>query len=209
MTETKLDINNSNILVYGVGIKGMEYPAKKNREFLKEYSVWLSLLYRCTKDYWSNKPTYTGTTCSENFKSYTFFYEWCNKQVGFRGVDEQGRSWHLDKDLLIKGNKHYSEDTCCFVPQRINMLFTKRGSSRGEYPVGVTWRKGNNKFVANCNNGSGKYVHLGCFQTQREAFLAYKTFKEKLIKQTAEEYKEQIDPRAYTALINYKVDAND
>ena len=30
---------------------------------------------------------------------------------------------NLDKDILIKGNKLYSPNTCCFVPKRLNILF--------------------------------------------------------------------------------------
>ena len=202
-------MRKSNVLVCGIGIKGMEYPSKMGSGLLKEYSIWFGLLYRCTEDYWINKPAYIGTSCSKNFACYPFFYDWCQTQVGFNSKDENGRSWHLDKDILVKGNKIYSEDTCCFVPHRINALFTKRGASRGENPVGVTWKKSNNKFVANCNNGSGKYAHLGCFQTKEEAFQAYKTFKEALIKEVANEYKEQLDSRVYESLLNYKVDIND
>ena len=43
----------------------------------------------------------------------------------------------LDKDILIKGNKIYSQDTCIFVPKAINSLFTNRKRFRGEYPIGV------------------------------------------------------------------------
>lgn len=209
MTDIKLDINRSNILVCGIGTKGMKYPTKTNREFLKEYKLWRGLLYRCTEHYWINKPAYINTVCSKNFAYYPFFYEWCHNQTGFGNKDEKGRFWHLDKDILVKGNKVYSEDTCCFVPQKINALFTKRGVSRGEYPIGVTWKKSNNKFVANCNNGGGKYAHLGCFQTPEQAFQAYKTFKEALIKEIADEYKEQLDSRNYHTLINYKVEIDD
>jgi hypothetical protein len=43
----------------------------------------------------------------------------------------------------------------------------------------------------------------------QEAFSAYKVFKEALIKQVAEKYKLQLDPRAYKALLNYEVNIND
>ena len=109
----------SNKLVHGIGFKGMDYPSYDGEKMLKEYDLWKSMLHRCTKEYGFKRSAYAGVTCSENFKSYSFFYEWCNKQVGFKNVDEKGNYWQLDKDLLIKGNKVYSEDVCVFVPQKL------------------------------------------------------------------------------------------
>ena len=43
----------------------------------------------------------------------------------------------LDKDILIKGNKEYNPNTCCFVDIRLNSLFTKDNAMRGKYPIGV------------------------------------------------------------------------
>jgi hypothetical protein len=43
----------------------------------------------------------------------------------------------LDKDILYKGNKIYSPDTCVFVPQEINALFVKNDANRGDLPIGV------------------------------------------------------------------------
>lgn len=83
MTDIKLDINRSNILVCGIGTKGMKYPTKTNREFLKEYKLWRGLLYRCTEHYWINKPAYINTVCSKNFAYYPFFYEWCHSLQNF------------------------------------------------------------------------------------------------------------------------------
>ena len=134
-------MRNSNKLVRGIGIKGDKYPSWNGVEMLKEYSLWTDMLLRCTNKVLLKRPTYEGTACSESFKSYTFFYEWCNQQKGFNEKDKNGRKWNLDKDLLVKGNKLYSEDTCVFVPHRINSLLIKRDACRGEWPVGVYWQE--------------------------------------------------------------------
>ena len=50
---------------------------------------------------------------------------------------------------------------------------------------------------------------LGVYNTPGEAFLAYKQAKEAYIKEVANKWKDQIDPRAYNALINYQVEITD
>ena len=47
------------------------------------------------------------------------------------------------------------------------------------------------------------------FDTEIEAFKAYKQAKESFIKEQAEKWKSQIDIRAYNALMNYEVSIND
>lgn len=196
-------------LVQGIGFNEKDYTRLNNGKQLKEYALWNSMLLRCTQKYWDKKPTYTGTTCSENFKSYSYFYRWCQEQVGFDNIDENGKSWHLDKDILVNGNKLYSEDTCVFVPARINTLLTKRDASRGEFPIGVGLYKRTNKYRSAATIGKCVQKHLGYYETPDEAFMAYKTYKERFIKEVADEHKEQLDPRAYQALMNYEVNIDD
>jgi hypothetical protein len=209
---TKNVLHKSNKLVHGIGIKGMDYSTKVDGKPSREYGLWTDMLLRCTKDFQGNNLTYTGTTCSENFKSYTFFYEWCNKQVGFSSKDENGKSWHLDKDLLVKGNKVYSEDTCVFVPLRLNLLLVKRDKSRGSLPIGVSWSKTRLAYIAACHigyEGERKSKNLGGYSSPEEAFQAYKNCKEACIRQAAEQYKAKIDSRVYSALLNYIVSITD
>ena len=191
--------------VYGVGILGTKYLASINGVQTKEYKLWCCMLVRCYSDSFKKKqPTYEGCEVSENFKSYEYFYEWCNKQIGFGNKD-----WHLDKDLLIKGNKVYSENTCVFLPKEINSLLTKREALRGENLIGVSWSKTNKAFVAMVNKNKGKSEHLGYFKTEIEAFNTYKQAKEAFVKEQANKFKSQIDPRAYNALMNYQVEITD
>ena len=195
-------------LVYGLGMNDSKCANTIPKGNTRGYTIWQQMLFRCTEQGQAKNQSYTGCTVSDNFKSYTFFYEWCNKQVGFGNKDDNGKSWCLDKDILVKGNKLYSEDTCVFVPQRINTLLINSGAIRGEFPVGVTLDKRGTKYTARCCGADGRKV-LGYFNTAEEAFHAYKVFKENLIKQVANEYKDQLDPRAYNALMNYAVEITD
>ena len=195
--------------VCGVGILGTKYPSKVNGVKTKEYVLWCHMLERCYSDGFKNKyPTYEGCEVSDNFKSYEYFYEWCHKQIGF-GVEGNGNPFQLDKDLLIKGNKVYSEDSCVFIPHEINTLLTKRTASRGEHLIGVCWNKTNKAFRAMVNKNKGKQEHLGYFKTEIEAFNAYKQAKESFVKEQADKFKSQIDERAYNTLMNYTVDIID
>ena len=191
--------------VYGVGIIGAKYPVSEGGIDTKDYTLWCNMLKRCYSDEFKKKrPTYEGCEVSEKFKSYEYFYEWCNRQIGFGN-----EGWHLDKDLLVKGNKVYSEETCIFIPKDINLLLTKRTALRGEYLIGVCWHKRDKVFVATVNKNRGKRENLGSFDTEIEAFNAYKEAKESYIKEIANKWKGQIDPRAYEALMNYEVNIDD
>ena len=191
--------------VCNIGILGTKYPSKVNGVLTKEYTLWQSMLVRCYSDTHKKKqPTYEGCEVSENFKSYGYFYEWCNEQIGFNN-----EGWHLDKDLLVKGNKVYSESTCVFIPAEVNALLTKCTNSRGEHLIGVYWYKRDKAFVARVNKSKGGREWLGSFNTEIEAFNAYKTAKEAFIKEQANKWKGQIDERAYNALMKYEVSSDD
>ena len=191
--------------VYGVGTLGTKYPSSISGKNTKEYILWCHMLERCYSDFYKKKyPTYEGCEVSDNFKSYEYFYEWCQKQIGFGN-----KGWHLDKDLLVKGNRVYSEDTCVFLPQEVNTLLIKRTNSRGEYLIGVYWNKTAKAFVAKVSRDEGQQEYLGVFKTEIEAFNAYKQAKEAFVKEQANEWKGKIDERAYNALMNYTVEITD
>lgn len=188
--------------VCGVGIVGGEKTHENGKAF-REYDIWAKMLKRVYRESVSgDKPTYLDVVVSENFKNFPYFKSWCYKQVGFASEDK----WELDKDILVKGNKVYSEDTCCFVPREINVLFTSNKINRGFYPVGVHKRA--NKYVSDISI-LGKKVHLGVFDSPEEAFLAYKLAKEKHIKFLADKWKDWIDHRVYEALMNYEIEITD
>ena len=190
--------------VYGVGVIGDSYSCWDGKSLCKEYNLWHGILERCySENSLKVRPTYKDCYVSENFKHYSYFYEWCHKQVGF-GKD----GFELDKDLLSARSKTYNEDVCVFLPKEINTAIIRQNVKRGKYLVGVTLHKNTNKFIAQLSANSGR-VRIGQFDTELEAFSAYKYEKEKYLKELAEKWKGKIDDRAYEALINYEVDIDD
>ena len=192
--------------VCGVGCMGSNLDLKSiyNGKLCKIYRQWQNMIVRCYNErYHIRFPTYIGCTVSDEFKDYSKWREWYDnypcKQDG----------WHMDKDLLIKGNKVYSEDTCVFLPKEINLVLTKCTASRGEHLIGVYWSKTANAFVARVRKNKGKSEYLGSFNAEIEAFNAYKKAKESFIKEQANRFKSQIDERAYNALMNYTVEITD
>ncbi len=189
-------------LVWGVGVNDRKYPMWVNDKFTKEYALWRSFLGRCyNPKYQQEKPTYVGCSVSENFKSYSYFHEWVQKQIGF-GLD----NFHLDKDLLLRGNKVYSEDTCLFLPMELNALLLSSKAARGSFPLGVSKR--GFRFIAACRTDKAS-SYIGRFDTPELAHNAYKQVKEAFIKAQAEKWKALIDPRAFAALMAYEVSITD
>lgn len=188
--------------VYGFGVSGKKYDKTDNiGKFLKQYDLWQGMIRRC---YSNNKPkSYENCTVSDYFKYYCNFYDWCNEQVGFK---VQG--FEIDKDLLMKGNKEYHENLCVFIPNEINTFLTNRRNHRGIYPIGVKKKSKNESYQSSISK-KGRIYHLGYFNTPEEAFYAYKKAKEDYAKELAYKWKDQIDPRAFEALMNYEVDIND
>ena len=188
--------------VYGVGVVGEKYPLENGKQS-KEYNVWVRMLDRCYSTANNTRKTYEGCEVTSSFRYFPFFKDWCHNQVGF---GEKG--FALDKDILVKGNKVYSPETCCFVPQEINNLLTNKKMGSKSIRSGVSFNKERGKYIVRFSKGS-KTKHIGYFVTELEAFLAYKEAKEQQIKVVANRWKDQIDPRVYDALMNWEVDISD
>ena len=69
--------------------------------------------------------------------------------------------------------------------------------------------KRHNVYVANLKAKHREKSYIASFSNPIDAFNAYKQAKETFIKEQANKWKDQIDPRAYNALINYQVEITD
>lgn len=195
--------------VYGVGITGLEPTRDENGEIIDSYTCWKAMLKRCYSAKWQEKyPTYKTCSVSEVWLYYPNFKRWYDNN--YYKIDN--KTAHLDKDILIKGNKIYSPDTCIFVPNFINTLFVKRQNDRGAFPVGVYYNKTDKKYRAQLSvfkDGKKTRKCLGYFDTPEEAFEAYKQAKEAYIKEIADNYKDKIPAELYEAMYAYEVSIND
>ena len=167
------------------------------------------MLRRCYDEKFHKKnSTYIDCEISERFLNFQNFGKWDNENY----YEIEGEKMCLDKDILFKHNKIYSPETCVYVPQKINSLFTKRQNNRGESVIGTTPFKG--KYVAQCwlinpETGKSKQEYLGRYDTQEKGFEVYKYYKEKNIKEVADYYFGRIPQRLYDGLYRYEVEITD
>ena len=196
--------------VYGKGYLGEgKYKVRENSKLTDEFVIWDDMLKRCYDPKYQEKhPTYKGCKVEDYLLNFQNMGEWIENNY----YEVAGERMCLDKDILYKGNKIYSRDTCIFVPHRINSLFTKSDKMRGDCPIGVTPNSSGN-YMAQCNNGNGKTIYLGSYSTKEEAFNVYKQYKENLIKKTIDLYEGKIPEPHYsrlkTAMYNYEVEIDD
>lgn len=188
--------------VFGVGSLGFNREHGKTRKDWI-YNYWHAMLDRCyNPKSLERMPNYVGCKVCDEWLVFTNFKKWCIENY-YKVGDEV---MNLDKDILVKNNKIYSQETCCFVPKRINILFIKRKRGRGDLPIGVSVPKyPKNHYVATCSGLDSKQIYIGKFKSINEAFNAYKKCKESLVKQLADLYRDKIPKHLYEALYKYEV----
>lgn len=144
----------------------------------RAYVTWTNMRKRCVVGgkYQQDKPSYAGCTMSSNFEDFQYFANWCQDQPGYGLPD-----YELDKDILSDWEgKLYSENTCAFIPANLNVFFAIRNSAHRTYPVGVSYRKKDGKFLAIHNH---KFIK-SC-DDPLEAHCLYRSVKEGIAKEWA------------------------
>ena len=165
-------------LVYGVGINDADYPVhpKIDGKAVRcpYYTTWRNMLERCySQKSLEYRPSYKGCSVCPDWIYFMNFRAWMMKQ------DWEGKE--LDKDLLVRGNKVYSPETCMFINRGVNIFLVEKESARGDYMLGVYYEKSRGKFRACCSNPfTGKMDKIGRFNTEKEAHEAWRQYKHKL-----------------------------
>lgn len=183
--------------IYGVGVNDYNgsicYENGKIKTF---YTIWSNMLMRCYDESIKEKfPTYKDCySCSEwhSLSNFKLFFD-----------KYYINDYELDKDLLFKGNKLYSPETCVFLPHEINSFLANKYTNKNAYTTGVTWRESMKKYQARITI-EGVEHNLGYYDDIEEARVAYQKAREQQARSLAAKYKENLDIRAYNALLEYK-----
>lgn len=152
-------------LVHGVGVNDAAYNTCSPTR-CKYYTKWVDMLMRCySEKYQMKNKRYIGCTVCDEWLIFSNFKAWMEKQ--------EWKGKELDKDLLVKDNKIYSPDACCFLERRINAFIVGNINDSGSY-----WNGYAKKFQASCRNPFTKRSeNLGLFVSDREAKDAWKSKK--------------------------------
>lgn len=156
--------------VYGVGINDSTYQIsvmENGKEVWRcpFYKQWKNMLARCySPAYRKQDAKREGSSVDSRWLSFMAFREWM--------INQDWEDKLLDKDILIKGNKHYSPETVLFVDRALNSLISERNQEsgiKGVYKNGSGWRA-----VTTQLDESGKARQVSkTFRSKEEAHSAF------------------------------------
>lgn len=208
-----VDYNKPNVV--GVGYLGGKHSSKSTPSDRKAYEAWNHIIRRCYDPVVQERyPRYEGCTVSDEWHNFKNFKTWFDSQPQLMYKEEKtGNRWSIDKDILKYGNKVYSPETCCVVPNEINTLIVKpqHRSKHRNLPEGVGYikpktRNSKEGYTARAYCGGGESSrYLGYYDTPDEAFLVYKEAKEKRVVAVANKWKGKISDDVYEALLVWGV----
>jgi hypothetical protein len=146
--------------------------------------VWRGMMNRCyDKSYHEATPTYIDCYVTNEWFDFQVFCRDVTNMIGYCSKDYNGKCFYFDKDIL-SDSKVYSEATCCFVPQSINILFR----DKDVIPLGE--KRGN----------SYRTESVGSFKTQIEMQEAYAQHRRDKALDLIKIYTGCIDPRVIEKL---------
>jgi hypothetical protein len=161
-----------NIGYFGVGI----HKSSNNNKMNHKYKTWHDMIRRCYDEKRQNtNPSYIDCTVCEEWHNFQNFGEWYDQNY----YEVDGERMNLDKDILIKGNRIYSPETCVFVPARINVIFTKNGGEKkDDLPYGVILNNHQSKrYTAKCADDKGKTMYINSFIHMKKRLMRIRNIK--------------------------------
>jgi len=170
-------------LVYGWGINDADYvTARMDGWVCPYYASWGAMICRV-----ETKPSYADCSICEEWRHFSNFRSWMRRQ--------KWRDRQLDKDLIVRGNREYRPDRCCFISPALNGAIAALGRGRG-------YQRINGRYYARVSLG-GRQTTLGGYDTPEEASEVYRRFCADRLEALAFE---EPDPRVWRAIDELRAD---
>lgn len=185
-------MNKKRSLIAGFGVNNADYPTAtyelcdgkyKAVWVCKAYKSWLRIIKRCYNEKsLFESPTYYDCSVSEDWKYLLDFKDWYDVNY----VD----GWHLDKDVLVVGNRVYGPKSCAFIPYYVNNAIINK--AKKDLPWGVSFRKMPNTpakpYRAYGLDEDNKPVEICRCETPEEAHVIWQKSKAKQLIRVANRY---------------------
>lgn len=157
--------------LYGVGVNDSDYVTQPSMgERCPYFDKWASMLRRCYAG--KHAPSYKDCEVCDEWLTFSNFKNWMQSK-NWEGLD-------LDKDILVRGNRIYSEETCVFIPPFVNLILFGAGNKqkKSNLPLGVVIkpRLKTNPYAAQ-GTLDGKRLHLGVRSTPLEAHMLWQKWR--------------------------------
>lgn len=199
-TQIKVPANNQSIaqrgMVFGVAVNDSPYLSEitieGKRHLCPAQRAWRDMLRRCfDKSYQDKYPTYAGCQPCGDWLYFSNFMKWWDKNYSY--------GYHLDKDLIGNG-KEYSPETCLYIPPWLNSFLSDCGNINKDKKIGA-FKRDSGRYRSICSNTIlGGLNSLGTFDTEEEAFNAWKVMKLDIAIKLKPKM-DEIDPRIYPRVV--------
>ena len=188
----------------------VKYMELTEREIKNRYANMRNRCY--SRAYQEKRQWYRGCTVCDEWMDPEHgldrFGAWCN--ANYYIIEGEG-TMEIDKDILVKGNKVYSPETCLFVPKRINCMFS--GSSRKNengLPMEVQYNAHLQQYYPVLTGIDGKdIISREYFDNPEDAWQLYAQYKTDYVKTIAETYRSCVPDKVYEAIKNHVFSIDD
>jgi len=172
----------------------------ENGKIIRSYDIWKGIHRRVYKPKPQEVKNYFGCSVCEEWMIYSNFKKWYDEHYI--------EGYHIDKDILVKGNKIYGPEYCCFVPLVINSIFVRKKPKESAV-VGVqkTIEYGKVVYTSVINDWLEKKLLCKRGKTEKEAYGYYVERRLDYIKRIADHFKDTLEERVYQTLYNYQMNS--
>ena len=186
---------------------------KMCRRSTRLYNCWTNMSQRCLEGSHQQRKIKSYVGCTNTFKNYQKFAEFCYALPNFTCVDSKGNPYEIDKDVkgfLTKQSSLYSEETLCMLPKDINCFLTcvqRHNEALTRSTKGVIQKHGGKYSVRTqdvCGDGERKVMYR-C-ESYQEAYDCLRNLKKVQASFLAEKYRNSIEQCVIDFLNSFDLD---